>query len=230
MTKLLDFGLVKPMAEPPSDQPSPEGAITGSPLYMSPEQASGSQHPDRRGDLYSLGAVAYYLLTGRPPFQGETAMSVMMAHARDPVAPPSHVRPGIPADLERVVLRCLAKDPADRYPGCREPGERPGRLRGRRALDTAPGRPLVALGALPADADAGTLPRAQDQRVRFLRPAPDAGSRSIREGEAPAEPREHAARREPRPPEEGSPVILLRTAHGIPRRHRPPRVRLRRGL
>ena len=70
---------------------------------------------DERSDIYSLGAVTYYLLTGRAPFDGEDGIGVMIAHARDPVVPPSRVHAGIPEDLERVVLRCLAKDPADRY-------------------------------------------------------------------------------------------------------------------
>jgi serine/threonine-protein kinase len=60
--------------------------------------------------------VAYYLLTGRPPFQGYDKTGVLIALARDPVEPPSRVRPGIPEDLERVVLRCLAKSPAQRFP------------------------------------------------------------------------------------------------------------------
>jgi serine/threonine-protein kinase len=60
--------------------------------------------------------VAYYLLTGHAPFSGENALSVMIAHARDAAPPPTALRRDIPADLERVVLRCLAKNPADRYP------------------------------------------------------------------------------------------------------------------
>src|SRR5262249_60954173 len=95
---------------------SAEGQILGTPLFMSPEQARGGRELDQRSDIYSLGAVAYYLLTGRPPFDGEGGIGVMIAHARDPVPPPSRIRPGIPADLERVVLLCLAKDAAERYP------------------------------------------------------------------------------------------------------------------
>jgi serine/threonine-protein kinase len=90
--------------------------VAGSPLYMAPEQVLHGQPPDRRTDIYSLGAVAYFLLTGQPPFRGGNAMEVMIAHARDAVVPPSQVRPGIAADLEEVVLRCLAKKPSDRYP------------------------------------------------------------------------------------------------------------------
>ena len=76
---------------------------------------TGGRGLDPRSDLYSLGAVAYYLLTGRPPFSGASAMAVLVAHARDPVVPPSLVRTGTPEDLERVVSRCLAKDAADRF-------------------------------------------------------------------------------------------------------------------
>jgi serine/threonine-protein kinase len=95
---------------------SEEGQILGTPLFMSPEQATGARELDERSDIYSLGAVAYSLLTGRPPFEGEGGIAVLIAHARDPVMPPSQVRAGIPEDLERVVLRCLAKDAADRFP------------------------------------------------------------------------------------------------------------------
>lgn len=114
--KLLDFGLVLPRPDPSTAELSHDRHVTGSPLYMAPEQATGDARPDARTDLYGLGAVAYYLLTGRPPFSGPTTMSVLIAVARDPVEPPSSHRPGLPKDLERVVLRCLAKSAADRYP------------------------------------------------------------------------------------------------------------------
>ena len=116
VTKLLDFGLVKTLAENESIHLSQEGTVAGSPLYMAPEQVMHNQPPDRPTDIYGLGAVAYFTLTGRPPFLGQTAMEVMVAHARDPVPPPSQIRADIPSDLEAVVLRCLAKNPKDRYP------------------------------------------------------------------------------------------------------------------
>jgi serine/threonine-protein kinase len=115
VAKLLDFGLVRPAAMAPTAHLSAEGQILGTPLYMSPEQAMGARELDERSDVYSLGAVAYYLLTGRPPFNEEGWMAVLVAHARDPVVPPSLILPGIPEDLEHVVLRCLAKDTADRF-------------------------------------------------------------------------------------------------------------------
>lgn len=116
VAKLLDFGLVRPVARPDTPQLSGEGQVLGTPLFMSPEQATSGRELDGRTDLYSLGAVAYYLLTGRPPFDQEDGIRLLIAHARDPVPPPSAIRKDIPEDLERVVLRCLAKDPADRFP------------------------------------------------------------------------------------------------------------------
>jgi serine/threonine-protein kinase len=91
--------------------------VLGTPLFLAPEQVmSGGRVVDQRSDLYALGAVAYYLLTGRPPFEGGDGIGVMVAHARDPVVPPSQLRADVPEDLEQVVLRCLAKDPSERFP------------------------------------------------------------------------------------------------------------------
>jgi eukaryotic-like serine/threonine-protein kinase len=116
VAKLLDFGLVKPLAEIPSTRLTIDGSISGTPLYMSPEQARGLADADARSDIYSLGAVAYALLTGHPPFERGSPMEVMIAHARDEVVPPSRLQPDLPADLEQVVLRCMAKKPVDRFP------------------------------------------------------------------------------------------------------------------
>ncbi|HEV3255339.1 MAG TPA: serine/threonine-protein kinase [Gemmataceae bacterium] len=115
VVKLLDFGLVKPVAETPSARLSQEGAISGTPLFMSPEQARGLPDLDARSDIYSLGAVAYTLLTGRPLFERTTPWEVMISQARDDVVPPSMVQADVPDDLERVILRCLAKRPEDRF-------------------------------------------------------------------------------------------------------------------
>jgi serine/threonine-protein kinase len=115
VAKLLDFGLVKTLSENQSIHLSQEGTVAGSPLYMAPEQIMSTVPADARTDIYGLGAVAYFMLTARPPFSGENAMAVMIAHTRDPVTPPSQIKPGVPADLEEVVLRCLAKNPDDRY-------------------------------------------------------------------------------------------------------------------
>jgi serine/threonine-protein kinase len=115
VVKLLDFGLVKPVGENPSASLSQEGGISGTPLYMSPEQARGQSDLDGRSDIYSLGAVAYTLLTRRPPFEGTNPIDVVIAHARDEVVWPTKHELSVPPDLERVVLRCLAKRREDRF-------------------------------------------------------------------------------------------------------------------
>jgi serine/threonine-protein kinase len=116
VAKLLDFGLAKPISEVDDVQLTRSGSITGSPLYMSPEQATGDAQADARSDIYSLGSVAYFLLTGVPPFGGDRPLKVIIAHASQEVVPPSQLRSDVPADLEAVVLRCMAKRPQDRYP------------------------------------------------------------------------------------------------------------------
>jgi serine/threonine-protein kinase len=118
--KLLDFGLVEVVAARHQVGPSRERTILGTPQYMAPEQITGDRALDRRCDLYALGGVAYTFLTGRPPFGGATATLVMDAHVRDPVVPPFHHRLGIPPDLEKVVLHCLAKDPNGRFSSAEE--------------------------------------------------------------------------------------------------------------
>jgi serine/threonine-protein kinase len=123
VAKLLDFGLAKCIVESQPVNLTQEGAITGSPMFMSPEQALGENEPDARSDIYSLGAVAYYLLCGRPPFEGDKAMRVIMAHVHEPPPRLSQFTSDIPADLEQVVMRCLAKDPADRYQSANSLGQ-----------------------------------------------------------------------------------------------------------
>lgn len=114
--KLLDFGLVKPRDSLVPLNLTQYGTVAGSPLFMSPEQGMANAMPDARSDIYSLGAVAYFAVTGQPPFLGATPMEVLVRHARDPVCPPSELRPEIPGDLEAVILRCLEKEPASRFP------------------------------------------------------------------------------------------------------------------
>jgi serine/threonine-protein kinase len=115
VAKLLDFGLAKSIADVDDPHLTAAGSITGSPLYMSPEQATGEFDSDPRSDIYSLGAVAYYLLTGVPPFGGDQPLKVIIAHATLDVVPPSQLRPEVPADLEAIILRCLAKRPIERF-------------------------------------------------------------------------------------------------------------------
>jgi serine/threonine-protein kinase len=123
VSKVLDFGLVKLTQDPGAAALSGELTVSGTPQYMAPEQAVGDRALDARADIYALGAMMYFALTGKPPFTGETPFAVMMAHARDPVVPPSQIQAGIPNDLEQVVLRCLAKKPAERFPNVKALGE-----------------------------------------------------------------------------------------------------------
>jgi tRNA A-37 threonylcarbamoyl transferase component Bud32 len=115
VAKLLDFGLAKPLTNLDSASLTADGTITGSPLYMSPEQATGDRDPDARSDIYSMGALLYFLVTGRPPFEDEKPIKVLIAHAHDVVPPPSKWRDDLPLDLESVIMRCLAKGPEERY-------------------------------------------------------------------------------------------------------------------
>src|SRR5262249_21034061 len=116
VAKLLDFGLVLPQGSDPADEKlTQEGAIAGTPAFMSPEQAGGQDLPDARSDIYSVGALAYYLLTGKPPFAGRSGFRMLAAHLYEQPEPVTKHRPEVSADVEAVVLRCLAKDPTDRF-------------------------------------------------------------------------------------------------------------------
>lgn len=117
--KVLDFGIAKVQknegAGPRDASLTEAGMIMGTPTYMSPEQARG-ELIDARSDLYSLGIMMYEALTGKPPFQGDSAMTVLVAHIKDPprAMPRDGSIPHVPAELERVVLGCLEKEPARR--------------------------------------------------------------------------------------------------------------------
>jgi serine/threonine-protein kinase len=117
VAKLLDFGLVLTQgAGADGVTVTHEGALAGTPAYMSPEQAGAHENLDPRSDIYSLGAVAYFLLTRQPPFVGRSPAQTVAAHIYEPPAPLSNYRPDVPEDLQAVVMRCLAKDPAQRFP------------------------------------------------------------------------------------------------------------------
>lgn len=114
--KVLDFGLVKQAGFAGRDSKlTAANVATGTPAYMAPELALGEDEIDGRADLYALGCVAYFLLTGVQVFDGGSPAKVMFAHVRDtPPAPSARTELPIPPALETLVMQCLAKQPGDR--------------------------------------------------------------------------------------------------------------------
>ena len=113
--KIIDFGLAVTTA---GDGLTAIGAILGTPHYMAPEQVRG-KNVDARADIYAFGALAYHLVTGRPPFAGDNAIAIGFAHLSEVPVPPSHLRKDLPASVNAAILAALAKDPADRPAGAR---------------------------------------------------------------------------------------------------------------
>jgi serine/threonine-protein kinase len=114
--KVTDFGIARAGA---ASQMTEAGSIIGTAQYLSPEQARGAP-VDQTSDLYSVGVLLYELLTGTVPFTGDAAVEIAMKHLSQIPEPPSAKRPEVPADLDAVVLRALAKDPHDRYASAEE--------------------------------------------------------------------------------------------------------------
>src|SRR3954471_25025332 len=113
---VTDFGVAKAVSEATGRQNlTTAGVALGTPAYMAPEQAAGESHIDQRADIYALGVLGYELISGRPPFTGRASQEVLAPRATQASAPLCNPRPGCPAELEAVIMKCREKRPADRW-------------------------------------------------------------------------------------------------------------------
>src|SRR5262249_5951349 len=114
--KVIDFGLAKIQRRASAALPHAPGAFArGTPAYMAPEAALGEEHVDRRADVYAVGCVAYFLLTGELVFSGGTPMQQLLHHVNETALPPSsRAEQRIPREVDELVMACLEKDPARR--------------------------------------------------------------------------------------------------------------------
>jgi serine/threonine-protein kinase len=116
--KVMDFGIARALADAGQTMTA-TSAVMGTAQYLSPEQARG-EIVDSRSDIYSTGCLVYELLTGRPPFTGDSPVSVAYQHVSEAPVPPSQLDPAVPATIDAIVLKALAKRPEDRYQSAAE--------------------------------------------------------------------------------------------------------------
>ena len=149
--KVLDFGVVSRQEREPMTPITVAGMVLGTPAFLAPELVSGQGSFDGRADIYALGCVAFWLLTGRPPFEAGDTMSLLMHHSKTTPSPPSAIaEEAIPADLDALVLECLSKEPflpaRQRRPAGRAP---------RHALDRQPLGPAARTRVVEANLRSG---------------------------------------------------------------------------
>ena len=151
-TKVTDFGIARALSGDGEQTMTQTGMVIGTAAYLSPEQAQGNTI-DGRSDVYSLGVVLYEMLTGEPPFSGDTPLSIAYKHVRENPEPPSRVNPDVPDGLDAITMKALAKNPDNRYSSATEMQEDLQRFcNGQRVLAT----PLLADETAIAGAATGT--------------------------------------------------------------------------
>ncbi|MGH9323489.1 MAG: serine/threonine-protein kinase, partial [Vicinamibacteria bacterium] len=176
--KLLDFGIAKTL-EPDSPALTSTGMVLGTPHYMSSEQAKGMP-ADQRSDIYALGVILYEMLVGKVPFDDKSIPSILVKHLTEPPRPPSTLKGDIPRDVEKLVLRCLEKDPEKRFQTADDLGKALSALMDTGAhpvLDptvasTAPLMEQVTIESNPAITRAGGASAAKAVPVPFPPPVP----------------------------------------------------------
>src|SRR5829696_2542542 len=163
--KVADFGIARAISDTSDQNLTKTGSVMGTATYFSPEQARGAP-VDPRSDIYSLGCVLYEMTTGHAPFSGDSAMAIAYKHVQENPVPPRQLDPGLPDTLEAITLKCLAKNPDNRYPSAAD-------LRAdlRRYLDgarilaepvMAPGPEMGATGVMAPTAYDGTMVGGQE--------------------------------------------------------------------
>jgi hypothetical protein len=185
---VTDFGIAKAAQEASASQLTTEGMVVGTPHYMSPEQATG-ERVDGRSDIYALGVVLYQMLAGTPPFEGESAQSVLMKQATVDPLPIRQLRGDVPAALAAVIERMLAKDPADRYQTADEvsqalvaalPGAARDELRAGRGIAAGVARVALGLGALGVLGVVGFAVFSRGPRLSVSAPVPESVIQPLR--------------------------------------------------
>ncbi|SDT34096.1 serine/threonine protein kinase [Friedmanniella luteola] len=206
--KVMDFGIARAVDESATSL-TKTASVIGTAQYLSPEQALG-QTVDLRSDLYSVGCLLFELVTGRPPFVGDTSLAIAYQHVREQPVPPSRLDPSLEPGLDAVVLRALTKDPADRYQTAAEMRDDVDRLLAGQAVapppppsspaataDTAalPGRLVAAPAAATATAAAGTDGSSGSPTAPTALVGPAAGAPSPADPSEPPDRRRSAAGR-----------------------------------
>src|SRR5262249_1570894 len=149
--KVADFGIARAMGAGSEDNLTQAGSVMGTATYFSPEQAQGMPL-DPRSNLYSLGVVLYEMVTGKPPFSGESPVAIAYKHVQEQPTPPREVNANVPADLNAIDMKLLAKSPAGRYASAEDLRADLRRFR--------EGQPVLAAGAMAGATQAMAATRA----------------------------------------------------------------------